>query len=56
MGYKNLTKLSSISYLKNKESDDPYCEIKDLIENHDDLIILTGNYNDFFENYFTQIN
>ena len=52
MGYKNLTKLSSISYLKNKESDDPYCEIKDLIENHDDLIILTGNYNDFFGKLF----
>ena len=51
-GYKNLTKLSSISYLKNKESDDPYCEIKDLIENHDDLIILTGNYNDFFGKLF----
>ncbi len=52
IGYKNLTKLSSISYLKNKESDDPYCEIKDLIENHDDLIILTGNYNDFFGKLF----
>ncbi len=51
-GYKNLTKLSSISYLKNKESDDPYCEIKDLIENHNDLIILTGNYNDFFGKLF----
>ena len=51
-GYKNLTKLSSISYLKNKESDDPYCEIKDLIENHEDLIILTGNYNDFFGKLF----
>ncbi len=51
-GYKNLTKLSSISYLKNKDSDDPYCEIKDLIENHEDLIILTGNYNDFFGKLF----
>ena len=51
-GYKNLTKLSSISYLKNKESDDPCCEINDIIENHEDIIILTGNYNDFFGKLF----
>ena len=32
-GYKNLTKLSSLSYLKDKDSHDPYCEIDDLISN-----------------------
>ena len=31
-GYKNLTKLSSLSYLKSKETEEPSCEIKDLIK------------------------
>ena len=29
-GYKNLTKLSSLSYLNSNELDDPGCEIKEL--------------------------
>ena len=37
-GYKNLTKLSSISYLKSKENEEPACEINDLIENNKGLI------------------
>ena len=51
-GYKNLTKLSSISYLKNKANEDPSCELQDLINNHKDLILLTGNYRDFFGKLF----
>ncbi len=51
-GYKNLTKLSSLSYLKNLKSNDPYCEIDELISNNQDLIILTGNYNNFFGKLF----
>ncbi len=51
-GYKNLTKLSSISYLKSSETEDPSCSIKDLIENNNDLILLTGNYRDFFGKLF----
>ena len=51
-GYKNLTKLSSKSYLNNKASHDPYCEISDLILNNEDLILLTGNYKDFFGKLF----
>jgi DNA polymerase III subunit alpha len=47
-GYKNLTKLSSLSYLKNKATEDPACEINDLIANNEDLILLTGNYYNFF--------
>jgi DNA polymerase III subunit alpha len=47
-GYKNLTKLSSLSYLKNKETDDPACDLDDLISNSKDLILLTGNYYNFF--------
>ena len=51
-GYKNLTKLSSLSYLKKKDSFEPYCEINDLTLNNRDLIILTGNYNNFFGKLF----
>ncbi len=51
-GYKNLTKLSSKSYLNNKATHDPYCEIGDLILNNEDLILLTGNYKDFFGKLF----
>ena len=48
IGYKNLTKLSSLSYLNGEQTKDPACEIKDLIDNRNDLILLTGNYRDFF--------
>ena len=51
-GYKNLTKLSSLSYLQNKKVHEPYCEIDDLISNNEDIIILTGNYRDFFGKLF----
>ena len=51
-GFKNLTKLSSLSYLNSKQTEDPACEIKDLIENNNDLILLTGNYRDFFGKIF----
>ena len=54
-GYKNLTKLSSASYLKNKENNEPACKIDDLISNNEDLILLTGNYYNFLGNYFMQI-
>ena len=47
-GYKNLTKLSSLSYLKNRSSYDPSCTVDDLIANSEDLILLTGNYKNFF--------
>ncbi len=51
-GYKNLTKISSLSYLSSKEMDEPACEIKDLIENNKDLILLTGNHRDYFGRLF----
>ena len=52
LGYKNLTKLSSLSYLKGNEIDEPFLKIKDLTENNKDLILLTGNYRDFFGKLF----
>ena len=39
VGYKNLTKLSSLSYLESEMSSDPYCKIEDLFQNSSDLII-----------------
>ncbi len=51
-GYKNLTKLSSLSYLKSNETEAPGCKIKDLISNNRDLIILSGSYRDFFGKLF----
>ena len=49
-GYKNLTKLSSLSYLNSKEIEEPNCKIEDLITNNKDLILLSGNYRDLFGN------
>ena len=46
-GYKNLTKLSSKSYLDNSETGEPACNINDLVQNNKDLIVLTGNYLNF---------
>ncbi len=51
-GYKNLTKLSSSSYLKNNEMLDPACSLKDLADNNDGLILLTGNFTNFFGKLF----
>ena len=51
-GYKNLTKLSSSSYLKNNETTDPSCSLKDLLDNNEGLILLTGNYTNFFGKLF----
>ncbi len=47
-GYKNLTKLSSKSYLQNNGLEEPSCDLDDLISNNKDLILLTGNHKDFF--------
>ena len=52
IGFKNLTKLSSLSYLKNTTKTDPSCNLKDFLENSEDLIILTGNYTNFLANFF----
>ena len=51
-GYKNLTKLSSSSYLKNKQTTDPSCSLQDLLDNNEGLILLTGNYTNFFGKLF----
>ena len=52
IGYKNLTKLSSLSYLNSSATEEPACELRDIIENSKDLILLTGNSRDFFGKLF----
>ena len=54
-GYKNLTKLSSSSYLKNNTITDPSCNLKDLTDNSEGLILLTGNSTNFFGKIFEKI-
>ena len=51
-GFKNLTKLSSLSYLNNNKIDEPSCNLNNLISNSQDLILLTGNYHNFFGKLF----
>ena len=51
-GYKNLTKLSSLSYLNNNSMTEPSCNLKDLTDNNAGLILLTGNYTNFFGKLF----
>ena len=53
-GFKNLTKLSSSSYLKNNLTTDPSCNLKDLTENNEDLRLLTGNFTNFFGKLFSK--
>ena len=52
LGYKNLIKLSSKSYLDSSENNDPHCNFEDLINFNQDLIILTGNQFDLFGELF----
>ena len=52
IGYKNLTKLSSLSFLNSKNFGEPACELSDFIKNSNDIIVLTGNYRDFFGKLF----
>ncbi len=52
LGYKNLIKLSSKSYLESDEKSDPCCKINDLKSINQDLILLSGNHYGFFGNLF----
>ena len=54
VGYKNLIKLSSKSYLENFKSTEPYCELNDLINNFEGLIVLTGSIKCLFGRLFNK--
>ncbi len=47
-GFRNLTKLSSKSFLDVEVSEPPHCQIEDLIKNSDDLIITSGGLDSLF--------
>ena len=51
-GYKNLIKLSSKSYLDSDEKIDAHCEIHELKNNNDGLLLLSGNHHGFFGELF----
>ena len=50
LGFSNLTKLSSKSYLEVNEGEQPHCLIDDLLKNNKDLIILSGGIDSLFSN------
>ena len=51
-GYKNLTKLSSSSYLESEATSEPYCELENLYNNAEGLVVLSGTVYDFFGKLF----
>ena len=54
LGYTNLTKLSSKSYLDVKANERPHCSINDLFKNKSDLIILSGGMDSLFSNLLSK--
>ena len=52
IGYKNITKLSSKSYLDSSENNDPFCHFSELQKYCEGLILLSGNYRDLFGKLF----
>ena len=51
-GYKNLTKLSSVSYLESEVTSDPYSKLENLYNNPEGLVVLTGTVYDLFGKLF----
>ncbi len=51
-GYKNLTKLSSTSYLESEAISEPYCKLEDLYNYRNGLVVLSGTINDLFGKLF----
>jgi len=52
LGYKNLIKLSSKSYLESDEKNDPHCKFNEFNNINKDLILLSGNHYGFFGKLF----
>ncbi len=52
VGYKNLIKLSSKSYLESNGKSEPHCMISELFNLNKDLIVLSGNHHDIFGKLF----
>ena len=54
IGYKNIIKLSSKSYLENSETSDPNCNFEDLVNNSEGIIVLTGSIRCMFGKLFNK--
>ena len=54
VGYKNIIKISSKSYLQNSETTIPHCKLDDLLNNSEGIIILTGSIRCFFGSLFNK--
>ena len=54
LGYKNLIKLSSKSYLDSDEKTDAHCKLSELENINEDLILLSGNHHGLFGKLFKQ--
>ena len=54
LGYKNIVKLSSNSYLKHKEFNEAFCDFSDLIANKEGLIITLGSLNSLVGELFNK--
>ena len=52
LGYKNLVKLSSKSYLNHKHFNEPFCDFKDLTNNKSGLIVTLGSLNSLVGDLF----
>ena len=52
LGYKNIVKLSSYSYLKHVDFNEPFCEFRDLEENKEGIIITLGGLNSLVGDFF----
>ena len=53
-GYKKIVQLSSKSYLNNKGKFEPLCEIEDLLEDHEGVILLSGSINGLIGKLFNK--
>ena len=54
LGYRNIIELSSKSYLENESSVKPFCEYKDLIQNKEGIILMSGTIHGFFGKLFNK--
>ncbi len=53
-GYSSMVNLSSKSFLDSDNYEVPHCEIKDLIDNPEDIILLSGSINGLLGNLFNK--
>ncbi|MDC3055247.1 DNA polymerase III subunit alpha [Candidatus Pelagibacter sp.] len=53
-GYKNIIKLSSKSYLENSETTTPHCNLDDLLNSSQGIIVLTGSIKCLFGSLFNK--